>query len=302
MINKKLKDIFRSAIKGKICFNRQLKDYTYFRIGGPASAWTEPVNLNDLQNILLICKRNKLPIFVFGGGSNLLVDDKGTESIVIRLSSPFFKKIDFHNNQIACGSGAGLRDLIRASIRKGLAGLEFLAGIPGTVGGAVAMNAGSPGESIGRLVERITAMDYRGRLIDLKRDRLKFGYRKSSLFNKIILQVHFRLKKSNPRLLEERFNKFLEKKRDTQKMDYPNAGCIFKNPSSSKRTTAQLIESAGLVGKRIGDAQFSKVHANFIVNLGKATSGDVKNLIRLAQDTVKERYNLWLEPEVRMIG
>lgn len=302
MISNTIKKKFSSSIKGRVYFDRLFKDYTSFRIGGPARIWIEPVDLQDLQNAIYICNKSRFPIFLIGNGSNLLVDDRNIRKAVIQLSPPFFKEIEFPGkNQVICGSGASLADLIEVSIRKGLGGLEFLAGIPGTVGGAVVMNAGSPTETVGKFVEWIRVMDYEGGLKELRKKKLQFGYRKSNLFDKIILQVGFRLRKSNPQLLRERFNKFLGNKIQTRQFRYPNAGCIFKNPASSKQTTGQLLESAGLKGKRIGDAQFSKTHANFIVNLGKASFQDVRTLMKLAQDTVKKKYNLWLEPEVKII-
>jgi len=301
MAKTNLKKILKASVRGKVYFNRPLRRYTYFRIGGPAKLWIEPLDLEDLKNALLVCNRFKLPILLFGSGSNMLIDDKGLRKAVIRLSSPFFRRIDFCGNILSCGAGAALSKVSVASIKKGLAGLEFSAGIPGTVGGAVAMNAGSPDKTIGESVEWVKVMDFQGRLKELKKQSLKFYYRKTNLCDKIILQVGFKLRKSNAHLLKRKFKMLLKKKNKTQEMALPSAGCIFKNPSFSKQSSGQLLESVGLKGERIGGAQFSSKHANFIVNSGKAKSSDVESLIKLAQRKIKKRYNLWLEPEVKII-
>ena len=301
----KIKDVLRkkigTSIKGRVYFDQPLGDCTSFRIGGPARVWIEPADLEDLRRAVFISRRIRLPLFLFGNGSNLLVGDKAVEKTVIRLSSPFFKGTEFCNNRVVCGSGVTLSSLIKTSMRKGLGNLEFLAGVPGTVGGAVSMNAGGPEEAIGKYVQQVTVMDYRGRLKDLKKEELRFGYRKSNLAGKVILQVAFRLKKADTRLIKKRFNKLLDNKKRTQELKFPSAGCVFKNPGSTKWTTGQLLELSGIKGKRIGDAKFSERHANFIVNLGKATFRDVRTLMRLAQREVKKRFGLCLEPEIKIV-
>lgn len=302
MSENRIKKELLSSVQGKLFFDKPLRDCTYFKIGGKARAWIEPVDSEDLKNTLSICKTLKLPVFLFGGGSNLLVNDQPIEKAVIRLSGPLFKKISFNKNRITCSSGVAISDLVRFSIKQGLGGLEFLAGVPGTVGGALAMNAGGGEKSIGKLVEWAKTMDYNGRIKEFGKDELQFRYRESNISGRIILEARFKLKKTSVRTLKERFHKVLSKKARGQELAYPNAGCIFKNPAFSTRTTGELIESVGLKGARIGDAQISELHANFILNLGKASFEDVRKLMKLAQSTVKRKYNLWLKPEVKIIN
>jgi len=302
MLNTRIKKQFVENIKGKVSFDRNFKERTYFKIGGPATAWVEPTDFKDLQHTLLICGNYEIPVFLFGSGSNLLVNDRGVNKVIIELSRPFFAKVRFHENLATVRSGAFLSSFINSAVKKGLGGLEFLAGIPGSVGGALAMNAGSAERGLGNFVDSLKAMDYLGSLKELKKKDLVFGYRESNLSDKIILEATFELKKSNLQALKKKFEEFLNKKRKNQNINYPNAGCIFKNPELSGRTAGQLLEEAGLKGKKIGDAQFSEKHANFIVNLGDARFNDVTRLIEIAQGLVKKKFDLWLEPEVKIIN
>ena len=302
MIKKALKKEFSSSVKGALYFDKPLKEYTSFNIGGKAVAWIEPVDPDDLRNTLRTCRELKLPVFLLGSGTNLLIDDASIKKVAISLSASLFKKIEFNRNSVICGSGVLMSNLIRASQEKGLGGLEFLAGVPGTVGGAVLMNAGGAKKATGDFVKWLKVMDCRGNIKEITAEEISFGYRRSGLSGKIVLEAAFKLRKSDPKILKERFQTFLNKKIRTQELSYPNAGCIFKNPDCFEKSTGELLESVDLKGMRIGGAQFSKIHANFIVNLGGATFRDVRRLIKLAQRRVKKRYNLWLEPEIKIVN
>jgi len=233
-----------------------------------------------------------------GSGSNVLIDDLGVKAVVLRLNSPFFRRLSFRNGHLDVASGVSLSRALRLSQIKGYSGVEFLAGIPGTVGGALAMNAGIAGKTIGDLVEHAEVMDYNGNVKVLNRKKIKFGYRQSSLAHYIILGARLKLlKKDKGRIKKEIADRFLYR-RSTQDYSFPSAGCIFKNPGRDQ--AGRLIDLCGLKGKRIGDACISRRHANFILNLGAAKAEDVMKLINLARKKVKDKFGIALEPEIKI--
>lgn len=303
MIKPYLKKLVKESIKGRISFDEHLKDHTTFRIGGIPHVWVEPDSLEDLRRALRIFSKIRLEVMVIGNGSNILANDGRIKKALIKLSSPYFKRITFGDNSCICGSGCALSFVIKRCIKRGLSGLEALAGIPGTVGGAIAVNAGGDKRNnIGDAVEWIRVIDYRGnRITLLKRIELNFNYRDSNLSRYIILEAKFALKRCTPNLVQRKFSRFLKRKIGRQEYRFPNAGCVFKNPRNSNLTSAQIIELCGLKGIKINDAEVSTKHANFIINKGSARFKDIIALIKLEQRIVNENSGLWLEPEIRII-
>lgn len=310
-------------LKGKVRLKELLKNHTTFKIGGPVKFFIEPRDINDLKLLLNLvnpalstAKRNckirkggvkiylpagrqgKMPLLVIGAGSNILINDKGVDGVVLRLNSPYFKRVSFRNNCLDVGSGARLSQVVLSAQKRGLSGAEFLVGIPGTVGGALVMNAGVSGKSIGDLVENVTVMDYNGSIKILNKKDIKFGYRVSSLSKYIILSARIKLVKADKEEIRGRVKRYLGYRKITQGLSLPNAGCIFKNPQGY--SAGRLIDLCGLKGKRIKDACVSERHANFILNLGRAKSEDVIGLMKLIQREVKNKFNINLKPEIKI--
>ncbi len=296
--------------------------HTSFKIGGPAQLWFEPVDILDLRRLVVATYKKEIPLRVIGMGSNILVDDRGIQGIVIRLNSSYFKRITVPNSSLtydmkqrdSCiinvGAGLSVNRLLRYAQSKGLSGLESLAGIPGTVGGVLVMNAGDVGDK----VLHITVMDKQGRIKTIKRRQAGFGYRESKLDYYIILNVDFQLSRWDSRMIQKKIDRFLEYRRKTQDLYWPSAGCFFKNPSITKRrintkhrstsmslgSAAYFIERCGLKGSFVGDAAVSLKHANFIINKGRASFSDVLKLKDCITKCVEGKFNLRLEPEVRI--
>ena len=295
----------RNLIKGNIALGERLGRHTSFRIGGPAAIWAQPQDVKELKRIVIFAGENRIPAFVIGGGTNVLVRDEGFNGIVVHLGSSAFKNIRISGTTIRVGAGYSVPVLVRLCCSKGLSGLESLIGIPGTVGGAVCMNAGgwsSPlYKNIGDYVTNLKVMDSKGNIKTLKRGALSFGYRSSNLSAYIILEADLELGKEESSALKSRCSNFLKMKRDKQVLDVPSAGCVFKNPKDSQFTTGQMIDMLGLKGRVMGGAQVSEKHANFIINRGRASCKDVLSLIDIIRKKVMDNYNISLELEIKVI-
>jgi UDP-N-acetylmuramate dehydrogenase len=285
-------------LKSKVFKKEPLSRHTTFKIGGPAEFFIGVRDLADLKTIVNLVKIYKVPLRIIGAGSNILAADRGIRGIILNLNQPFFKKINFKGNTAEAGAGCSLPQFIRQCQLRGLTGMEFLAGIPGTIGGALMMNAGVKNSSIADLVENVRAMDYNGTVKDLGRKEIKFGYRSSGLDKYIILDARFRLKSARPLKIKKKIQDNLTKRKVKQDYAYPSAGCVFKNPPQD--SAARLIDLCGLKGKSIGAAAVSLKHANFIVNLGQAKAKDVLKLIGLLKKEVKNKFNIELEPEIKI--
>jgi UDP-N-acetylmuramate dehydrogenase len=282
----------------KIKSKHFLKGETTFKIGGKADFFSEPGNVSELILVLKWARENKLSVFVIGAGSNLLISDKGVKGLVIRLSSPYFKSVSLRGGYLKAGSGRKLSQIIQFAENKSLGGMEFLAGIPGTLGGALAMNAGCWGKSIGGLVREVKVLDRFGSIKIIKGKEIRFGYRKSNLGDYIIISAVLKFKRSSKKAINRKIKEYILKRRDTQDLTFPNAGCIFKNPRSL--SAGKLIDLCGLKGKSLGGALISLKHANFILNKGGAKSKDVIELMRLARQKVMSRFRVKLEPEIKI--
>ncbi|TRZ95980.1 UDP-N-acetylmuramate dehydrogenase [bacterium] len=280
----------------KIRLRVKLAGYTTFKIGGPARFFFEPDSLKELLEALAFAKNKGIPVVILGAGSNILVSDSGLDGLVIKLSGRDFKLLRINGVYMQAGCGLKLNQLLIGAKNKSLSGFEFLAGIPGTLGGALMGNAGARGKSIGDLVEELRVLDYNGKIKLLKKDQLKFSYRKSNLHKYIIVSAKLKLAPGKQDEIALLISQFLRQRARTQENNLPNAGCIFKNPT--KAVAGKLIEACGLKSKAAGGAVISKVHANFILNRGRAKSKDVLSLMHLMRDEVKRRFKVNLEPEI----
>lgn len=285
-------------LKGKIRFNEPLSKHTTFKIGGPAKIFIEPYNLNDLKLLLRKTKKDKIPLKVIGSGSNLLVSDRGIDGIVIKLSSPYFRKIKFYSGFLEAGAGVSLPDLIKRTTALNLSGCEFLTGIPGTVGAALVMNAGTKDREIKELVKDVTVIDYNGKMRTLDEKNIKFDYRNSSLSKYVVLNTRLRLIKKSKNEILNKIRLYRNYRNSTQDLSHHNAGCIFKNPLKS--SSGRLIDECGLKGEHFGDAWVSYKHANFIINKDKARAADVLKLMDYIKQKVKQKFNIALEPEIKI--
>ncbi|MDD3905887.1 MAG: UDP-N-acetylmuramate--L-alanine ligase [Candidatus Omnitrophica bacterium] len=295
----------RQVVKGKVKAGERLSAHTSFKIGGAVNGWIEPKDIQDLKTALSFLNKNKTPFFIIGNGSNILAKDEGFNGVLIHLGSEFFKTIKFTGARIRVGAGFSLPKLVNICCAKGLSGLESLVGIPGTIGGAIYMNAGGWTNPIfrnmGELVDSIKVMDARGKVRTLRSGDIKFGYRYSGLEGSIILEAVLKMNKADSDVLVSSASHFLKMKREKQTLDMPSAGCVFKNPPDSQFTCGQMIDTLGLKGRRCGGAEISTKHANFIVNRGGATCRDVLGLADIVKKRVKENYGLDLEMEVKII-
>jgi len=306
----RLKSLFGSCVG----FDEPMSRHTYFRVGGPAEAFIAPENIGQLAEIISWSRDKDIPYIVIGGGSNLLVKDNGIPGIVILLTK-CLNKIVFSGKEkepviVTAMAGVRTQTLCRFAIREGLSGMNFALGIPGTVGGAIMMNAGTSYGSVSDILDSVNVMISSGAMLKITKDDMTFSYRKLS-WNKnltdqyeeepIIIDGCFRLCPSDQVLLKKEAARILKKRRENHPAEMPSAGCFFKNPHADK-TAGQLIDMAGLKGAMIGGAKISAKHANFIVNTGKASASDILELMQLAQKKVFDRFNINLEPEVKIVG
>jgi len=280
----------------KILRNELLKHHTSLRIGGPADYFCIPKNRAELLEALKFAKEKKLRLAIMGAGTNLLALDSGFRGLVIKLFGGI-NDVKIHRPKAQVGAGVALSKLLLILARKGLGGLEFLAGIPGSIGGAVYMNAGAWGKGIGNFVEEVRVVDRSGKEQVLNRSQLGFGYRSSKLQNSpyLITDIVLKLRRKKGRLITKKMKEYLKLRKDKQPLGTPNCGSVFKNPKGE--FAGNLIEKAGCKGMRIGDAQVSSKHANFILNLGEAKAKDVIKLMTCIRKAVK----IELEPEVKIL-
>ncbi|MCS7228658.1 MAG: UDP-N-acetylmuramate dehydrogenase [Candidatus Kryptonium sp.] len=288
----------REIVKGKILINEPLAKYSTFKIGGPADLYIEPKDVNELLNLIRYLKEREIDFIILGNGSNVLISDEGFRGAVINLESGL-NFIRFENDYVVAGAGVKLAKFVDFCIENGLRGVEMLAGIPGTLGGAIIMNAGAySGEISDYLVDVDVIRDLN--LIRLKKEECGFGYRTSNLSKDVVVQARFKFPQGDIEEMKKIRREILIKRNQTQPVNFPNVGSIFKNPPGNY--AGKLIEEAGLKGVQIGDAQISEKHANFIINKGNATASDVLELIKLAQRKVYEKFGIKLELEVKLIG
>jgi UDP-N-acetylmuramate dehydrogenase len=285
-------------LKGNVRRKEPLSRHTSFKIGGPAEFFIEPRDIADLKLLLDLVKRYKISVSAIGSGSNILANDRGRKGVVFRLASPVFKTMSFKGGYCEAGAGVLLGQLLRGCQRRGLSGLEFLTGIPGTVAGAVAMNAGAQGKSISDVLIYVNVMDKNGTIKILSRKEVRFGYRTSGLTRYIIISALFELTRNQKENINKRIKQYSAYRKLTQDYTHPSAGCVFKNPQGY--SAGKLIDLCGLKGKRVGGASVSRKHANFILNTGGARAGDVLKLMACIRKKVKKTHQVNLVPEIKI--
>jgi len=283
----------------EIIKNEPMKNHTSFKIGGAADEFCTASGKDEIIELINYAKGKDMPYFIMGNGSNLLVSDKGIRGLVIQISGKF-SDFEISENIIKAESGVLLSSLAKAAQKNGLSGMEFASGIPGTLGGAVYMNAGAYGGEMSSIVKSVTYLKD-GEIKKIE-DGFEFGYRKSLFadLGAVILEAELELEKGNPEEIKARMEDYKIRRTEKQPLNMPSAGSVFKRPKGY--FAGGLIEEAGLKGFKIGGAVVSEKHAGFIVNAGSATAGDVLALIEHIQKTVKEKFNVELETEVKIVG
>jgi len=291
--------ILKESFKGKLIENYPMKEYTSFKCGGNARYLIYPENIEELKKIIKISKKYNLEFLVLGKGTNVLVSDKGFNGIII--STLKLNRIDFDGENLKCESGVKISILLKFCIENNLEGLEFLAGIPGTIGGAVKNNAGLKNEWISEKIDYVRFFDVNSsEIIKKEKKDIFFDYRKSE-FNSsmIILDVNLKFEKGQKERIILKIKKYIHERKLKQPIGY-SAGSIFKNPYPYY--AGELIEKCGLKGYSIGDCYISEKHANFIINRGNGKANDVYKLIKIIKEKVKEKFNIELETEIQLIG
>jgi UDP-N-acetylmuramate dehydrogenase len=287
-------------IKGKVLFDAPMRQFTSIQVGGPADSLLFPKDVDELKKVVRFARRKKIPFLILGRGTNLVVRDKGVRGWVISLAQGM-KKIQMDGGVVEAEAGLSLQRLVQFSIQKGFTGLEPFFGIPGTVGGGLAMNAGAWGAELKDVLLSVTLMKEDGEIAERSRSRLRFSYRGLTISPSwIILKGRFELKKGKKEEILERVKSYSEMRKRRQPLDYPSAGSIFKNPKEGP--AGKWIEEAGLKGFRIGRAMVSERHANFIINLGEATAEEVIRLMEFVEKKIYEERGISLEREVKVVG
>ncbi|HEY7364953.1 MAG TPA: UDP-N-acetylmuramate dehydrogenase [Methylomirabilota bacterium] len=287
-------------IRGEVRFKEPLSFHTSLRIGGPADIFVVPQDVDDIRHALAFADREQLPVVVVGGGNNLLVRDRGVRGVVLKLEG-CLGRAEFHGEEAVAGAGAGLSALIREAAALNLGGIECLAGIPATIGGALAMNAGTPDGVIGDFVSAAYFLYPDGTLGEYKPNAGAFTYRAFHFPpGAVLIGCRLRLTRRSFADIQKEIKQRLKVKKATQPLALASAGCVWKNPPGEP--ASRLIERVGLRGKRVNGAEISTKHSNFIVNRGGASSGDVQALMDLARERVHGHFGVTLEPEIRVIG
>ncbi len=287
-----------AGLRGSVSFRAPLREYTSFKIGGPADVVVEPSDIEDLCLVVLQARARKIPLFVLGG-TNLLVRDGGIRGIVVSLARLRGIK-EGPGFVLYAEGGVGMPTLIGYAIRHSLAGLEWAAGIPGTVAGCVVMNAGTKLGEMKDSVKALRMVNMKGHIVDLEAAQVKFEYRRALLPRGIVVGVWLQLKQGVRSEIERVVKDYLHYRRDTQPLAMPSAGCVFKNPPND--SAGRLIEAVGLKGARVGDAEVSMKHANFIVNRGQASAADVIALIGMVRSEIRRRAGVRLGLELKIVG
>ncbi len=286
-------------LKEGVKVNEPMSRHTSWQVGGPADYFLCPADTSELKEIVRFGRSRALPLYIFGNGTNLLVLDGGIRGLVVKIGE-YFNYVRRSGDRLEAGAGTQMTNLARSAAQEGLAGIEFAAGIPGSLGGAAVMNAGAFGCYIGERIDAVRLISYKGESLTLEREEIKFGYRTSNLPGKgIVVEVILKLKKGHPADSLEMIEHFL-RERSLRHPELPSAGSVFRNLPG--QPAGKIIEEIGLKGMSIGGAEVSCKHANFIVNNGYATAKDILSLIETVRRKVREECNLELQPEVKIIG
>lgn len=289
--------------KDLIKTNEQMKNHTSFKIGGPAEIYIKITSIEELQKVLEFAKRENIKITILGNGSNVLVSDKGIKGIVIKtnLKDINIENKDSKNVEVTVSDAVPIGFLAQKFLKEEITGFEELSGIPGTIGGAILMNAGAHGKEIKDIVTEVTAMDYNGKIFNFTNEEAEFTYRHSKFSNGeyIILQAKMLLQKGSKEEIKAKMDEYAQYRKEKQPIEYPSAGSTFKRGTDF--ITAKLIDEAGLKGYSIGGAKVSEKHAGFIINTGDATAKDVLDLARYVADKVFEKFGKKIEFEIKIL-
>ena len=287
--------------KEQIFENEPMKNHTSFKIGGNADVLVTPKDEFQIEQTINICKENNYKYFIMGNGSNLLVSDKGINGLVIKIGRSY-SRYNLEDDEIYFESGILLSTLSKIAMENSLSGIEFASGIPGTLGGAVIMNAGAYGGEMKDVIQRVKFIDENGKISNYTNEQMEFKYRRSILSdsNSVVLGAYIKLEKGDRDSIKSVMDDLAEKRNSKQPINMPSAGSTFKRPSGN--FAGKLIDDSGLRGLRHGDAMVSQKHCGFIINTGNATAKDVKELIGVVQKTVFDNYKIKLETEVKMVG
>lgn len=299
-MNNSLFETIEKNTLAEVAINEPLSKHTTYGIGGPAEIMVFPENKTDLIQIIRTARKMNQPVSILGSGSNILISDNGIKGVVISLKNTL-KLIEIENQKLYAECGSMLGRIVKQAVKHNLIGLENLNGVPGTLGGALVMNAGAWGGEISENLVQVELIDEDGKLKYLQKNEINFSYRQSS-FNKkdILLSAEFLLKKADKEIINKNFVEAQTGRKSTQPLNKRSAGSLFKNPKG--HSAGKLIDEAGLKGFSIGQAKISDKHANFFINEGNASSKDMLQLIKKAHQTVKEKFNINLELEVKLMG
>ena len=284
-----------------ILLEEPMKKHTTFRVGGAADFFLTPENKEEVRHAVLTCIENKVPYYIIGNGSNLLVSDKGYRGAVIQLYKKF-SQVEINNHIVSAQAGASLAKIAGASLEAELTGFEFAAGIPGTLGGACTMNAGAYGGEMKDVLLEVTVLNANGQIFTIPAEGLELGYRTSIIAKKeyIVLSAKIQLKQGQVQDIRDRIEELKIQRITKQPLEYPSAGSTFKRPEGF--FAGKLIQDAGLRGLRVGDAQVSKKHCGFVINRGNATAAEIDELIKKVSEEVFQKFDVVLEPEVKRLG
>lgn len=297
----KYRELFKDIYsENQIEFDANMSEHIYFKVGGPADVLLVPNTKEQVVKTLKVCKENNIPYYVIGNGSNLLVKDGGMRGVVIKLTE--INNISAENGKIIAETGALLKDVSKKALDNNLTGLEFACGIPGSIGGAVFMNAGAYNGEIKDVIESAEVLTQDGDIVTYNKEELNLGYRTSRVMqeNAIVLSAVFALENGEHEKIKSRVDDLTEKRESKQPLEYPSAGSTFKRPEGY--FAGKLIQDAGLKGYSIGGAAVSEKHSGFVINKGGATAKDVLDLIKHIQNEVKKQFGVDLHTEVRIIG
>ncbi|MTI69709.1 MAG: UDP-N-acetylmuramate dehydrogenase [Firmicutes bacterium] len=294
-------NLFNSELKGEVLIDEPMKEHTYFKIGGPADIMVLPNTVNDIAMAIKLCKDKLINYYIIGNGTNLLVRDKGIRGVVIKIGDNF-NDVFVSDEKIIAKAGSKLSKIAKVALRNSLTGLEGVSGVPGSLGGAVAMNAGAYGTEMKDVIDKVKCIDLNGDILEFNNEQMHFGYRHSRVHedNLLVVEAEIKLKKGDYNNIKSYMDELTKKRNAKQPINLASAGSTFKRPKGDY--AGRLIEVSGLKGARYGDAQVSDKHCGFVVNLGNANCEDVVNLIRFVQKTVRDKHNVLLEPEVKIIG
>lgn len=278
-----------------------MQKHTTFRVGGPADYFVMPETIEQVQKAVTLCKEEEIPYYIVGNGSNLLVSDKGYRGVIIQIGKRF-GQIEVKENQITAQAGALLSAVANRALEAGLAGFEFAAGIPGSLGGACVMNAGAYGGEMKDVLLSVTVLTPEGEVLTIPREELELGYRTSIIEKKhyLVLEAVIELQKGDPEEIKAVMDDLRQRRIDKQPLEYPSAGSTFKRPEGY--FAGKLIQDAGLKGFQVGGAQVSEKHAGFVINKNHATASDIYELMRQVSEKVEEESGVRLEPEVKRLG